>query len=166
MVLALAVVPAHAQLYKWTDANGKVHYSDRPQDGANAKTVAVPHAASGSSGATGVAASDDWRERERASRENQVKQQQEERRAAAAAAQQARKEPYNPSMHKSDKPMTDDEMCTRDAQQIAYSEKAKRLAFNRANGTSSVASEEETREIIRQRKENHALICGSGQRRR
>ena len=170
MVLALAVVPAHAQLYKWTDANGKVHYSDRPQDGANAKAVTVPRAgATGSAGTAGPATpagGDDWRERERESRERLVKQQQEERRAAAAAAQQAKKEPYNPSMHKSDKPMTDDEMCTRDAQQIAYSEKAKRLAFNRANGTSGVASEEETREIIRQRKENHALLCGPGQRRR
>ena len=114
----------------------------------------------------GATAGDDWRERERESRERLVKRQQEERRADAAAAAQAAKQPYNPSMHKSDKPMTDDEMCTRDAQQIAYSEKAKRLAFNRANGTSSVASEEETREIVRQRKENHALLCGPGQRRR
>ncbi|MYN02254.1 DUF4124 domain-containing protein [Pseudoduganella sp. DS3] len=162
MVLALAALPAHAQLYKWTDANGKVHYSDRPQDGVDVK--AVPRAAT--SGSTGSAGGDDWRERERASRERLVKQQQEERRTAARAAQQANKEPYNPSMHKSDKPMTDDEMCTRDAQQIAYSEKAKRLAFNRANGASSVASEEETREIVRQRKENHALLCGPGQRRR
>lgn len=168
MVLALAVLPAHAQLYKWTDANGKVHYSDRPQDGADVK--AVPRAATsgstGSNGSAGAAGGDDWRERERASRERRVKQQQEERRTAAGAAQQANREPYNPSMNKSDKPMTDDEMCARDAQQIAYSEKAKRLAFNRSNGTGAVASEEETREIVRQRKENHALLCGPGQRRR
>lgn len=164
VVLALAVLPAHAQLYKWTDANGKVHYSDHPQDGANAKAVTVPRAAP--AGPAGAAAGDDWRERERESRERLVKRQQDERRADAVAAAQAARQPYNPSMHKSDKPMTDDDMCTRDAQQIAFSEKAKRLAFNRSNGTSAVASEEETREIVRQRKENHALLCGPNQRRR
>lgn len=163
LVCALVALPAHAQLYKWTDANGKVHYSDRPQDGATAKEIAVPRATP--SGAT-VPRADDWRERERASRERQVRREQQERREAAVEAANAARMPYNPSMHKSDKPMTDDEVCTRDAQQIAYAEKAKRLQFNRGDGSSAVASEDETREIVRQRKENHALMCGPNQRRR
>lgn len=161
----LAALPAHAQLYKWTDANGKVHYSDRPQDGSNAKEISVARPSQGSAPAA-AAGRDDWRERERESRERMVKQQQNERRDAAAAAQQADKMPYNPSLHKSDKPMTDDEVCTRDAQQIAFSEKAKRLSFTRNSGATTTASEEETRDIVRQRKENHALMCGPGQRRR
>ncbi|WP_342118192.1 hypothetical protein [Pseudoduganella sp. OTU4001] len=123
--------------------------------------AAVPaHAPAASAGG------DDWRERERESRVRLVKREQDERREAAAEAARAARTPYNPSMHKSDKPMTDDEVCTRDAQQIAYSEKAKRLAFNRGAAGSTVASEEETREIVRQRKENHALLCGPNQRRR
>lgn len=35
LLLALAL-PVHAQLYKWVDADGKVHYSDKPPP-ANAK---------------------------------------------------------------------------------------------------------------------------------
>lgn len=37
--LALALVaPAHADLYKWTDAQGKVHYTDQPP-AANAQVI-------------------------------------------------------------------------------------------------------------------------------
>ena len=41
LILVLAAMPVHAQLYKWTDADGKVHYSDRPQDGVKSKEIAV-----------------------------------------------------------------------------------------------------------------------------
>lgn len=61
--------------------------------------------------------------------------------------------------------MTDDEVCKRDAQQIEFSEKVPKLAFGNSNGSVSV-SEEERQAIVRQRKENHALLCGSGQRTR
>lgn len=167
LVLACALVatlPAHAQLYKWTDANGKVHYSDRPQDGTNASALNVPRSAPSTTAP--AAGRDDWRERDRASRERLVQRQQEERREAAADASKAARLPFNPSMNTSNKPMTDDEVCTRDAQQIAFAEKAKRLSFSRGAGGGGVASEEETREIVRQRKENHALLCGPNQRRR
>lgn len=30
VALVAASLPAYAELYKWTDANGKVHYSDQP----------------------------------------------------------------------------------------------------------------------------------------
>ena len=33
LALALFVLPAWAGLYKWTDENGKVHYSDQPPPG-------------------------------------------------------------------------------------------------------------------------------------
>ena len=36
--IALASAPAHADLYKWTDAQGKVHYSDQPPT-VNAKII-------------------------------------------------------------------------------------------------------------------------------
>jgi hypothetical protein len=31
--LAVAALPAHAGLYKWTDGSGKVHYADQPPTG-------------------------------------------------------------------------------------------------------------------------------------
>jgi hypothetical protein len=41
-MLALAFAPhVHAELYKWTDAQGKVHYTDQPP-AANAQTLKGP----------------------------------------------------------------------------------------------------------------------------
>ena len=41
ILLAAAVGPAHAQIYKWVDAAGKTHYSDTaPMDGKKPGTVA------------------------------------------------------------------------------------------------------------------------------
>jgi len=152
LLIALAAIPAHAQLYKWTDASGKVHYSDRPQDGANVKELAVQRPAQ-----RATPAIDDWRQRERESRERRLQREEANQEAADAA-----REPYNPSMHRSNKPMTDDEVCTRDAQQIVFAEKTKNISFRQG----VPATEEERQEVIRQRKENHALLCGPGQRRR
>lgn len=57
--LALLSLPAHSQLYKWVDSQGKVHYSDTPPPAGaqKSKTIqapspapAAPAAASGSGG--------------------------------------------------------------------------------------------------------------------
>lgn len=152
-LIAIAAVPAHAQLYKWTDAGGKVHYSDRPQDGANAKELTVQRPAQ-----PATSAGDDWRQRERESRERRMQREEANQEAADATT----REPYNPSMHRSNKPMTDDEVCTRDAQQIVFAEKTKHISFRQG----IPATEEERQAVIRQRKENYALLCGPGQRRR
>jgi len=155
-MIALAAMPAYAQLYKWTDADGKVHYADRPQDGASAKelTVQRPNPP--------ATATDNWRQREVESREQRMHREQANREADAEAARNAAKLPYNPSMHRSNKPMTDDEVCTRDAQQIAFAEKVKNISFR----SGVAATEEERQAVIQQRKENHALLCGQGQRTR
>ncbi len=39
--LCAAGAPA-AEIYKWTDAEGNVHFGDKPQSGARAETVTVP----------------------------------------------------------------------------------------------------------------------------
>jgi Domain of unknown function (DUF4124) len=44
--LALATVPVGAEIYRWTDAAGGVHYSDRaPADGTDAERIVPPAAA-------------------------------------------------------------------------------------------------------------------------
>ena len=43
LILALASGAATAEVYKWTDAHGAVHYGDRPQ-GADATAIAPPPA--------------------------------------------------------------------------------------------------------------------------
>lgn len=161
LILALAALPAYAQLYKWTDADGKVHYSDRPQDGARSKEIAVQRAAT----KPAAAPANDWQQRELESRERRLQRETANQEAADTAARNSGKTPYNPSQHRNNKAMSDDEVCKRDAQQIEFSEKVPRLAFGGANGSVAV-SEEERQAIVRQRKENHALLCGSGQRTR
>jgi hypothetical protein len=156
LILALAALPAQAQVYKWTDANGKIHYSDQPQDGADAKELKTPRAQPAP-----VAANDNWQERERASREQRVLKTDAERRAEAAReAELAKQEPYNPSAHRSNKPMTDQELCKRDSQQIEFAQKTKQLAISHGNGPGQVLTEAQRQEVVRERKANHALTCG------
>jgi hypothetical protein len=161
LIIALASFPAHAQLYKWTDANGKVHYSDRPLDGGNVKEIRVQSAATPAAGTGG-----DWRQQESDSRERRIRRDEANREAADAAARNTSGQPYNPSTNRSNKPMTDEEVCRRDAQQIAFSEKVPSLSFDRGVGGTVTVSEAERQAIVRQRKENHALLCGPGQRTR
>jgi len=161
LILAAAMLPVHAQVYKWTDANGKVQYSDRPQDGANVRELAParPQAAPSP-------ASDNWRDRERLSRESRVHQAEAERRVASAeAAARSQREPFNPSVHRSNAPLTDDELCTRDLQQIEYAEKARHLAISHGNNAPQQLTEAQRQEVVRERKANHALACANSRRR-
>jgi hypothetical protein len=39
LILAAAVAPAHAQIFKWVDERGVTHYGERPPQGGNASEV-------------------------------------------------------------------------------------------------------------------------------
>jgi glutaredoxin len=41
LIALLAVAPAAAQVYKWTDPNGKVHYGDRPPEDAKKQELKI-----------------------------------------------------------------------------------------------------------------------------
>jgi glutaredoxin len=41
LVILLLAMPAAAQVYKWTDPGGKVHYGDRPPDDANKQELKI-----------------------------------------------------------------------------------------------------------------------------
>ncbi|QDQ25037.1 DUF4124 domain-containing protein [Chitinimonas arctica] len=41
LLIALLAVGAHAEVYKWTDANGKVQFGDQPPAAAKAKPVKI-----------------------------------------------------------------------------------------------------------------------------
>jgi hypothetical protein len=56
-VLALAL--GSADVYRWTDADGQSHYSDRPQPGAQRVTITVSRPASGTATADSSSASDE-----------------------------------------------------------------------------------------------------------
>lgn len=160
LLLALSALPAHAEIYKWTDANGRVHYSDRPQDGVDAKAQQALRAV-----AAPVSSQDDWRERERISRQNLARQSAADRRAAKVEEQAiAAQKPYNPSMDRSGNAMSDEDLCTRDRQQIEFAEKTKDLAIINGGGPRRL-TEAQRQEVIRERKANHALTCANGRRR-
>jgi hypothetical protein len=162
-LLALSALPAQAEIYKWTDANGKIHYSDRPQDSVDAKVQPLSGVQATSSTA---AAKDDWREREQASRKNWLRQTASERRTASQEeAAKATQQPYNPSAHRSNNAMSDEELCTRDRQQIEFAEKTKHLSITHGGNSPRRLTEAQRQEVILERKANHALTCGSGRRR-
>ena len=41
LLLLIAAAPAAAQVYKWTDPSGKVHYGDRPPDDAKKQELKI-----------------------------------------------------------------------------------------------------------------------------
>jgi hypothetical protein len=147
LMLALSVLPAHAQLYKWTDANGKVHFSDRPQDGANIKAVQVQQAQ-----AAPANANDNWRERERASRESRMQQESAER---SKKVEQAL--PHSA--------MSGDEACASQQEEIDFAEQTKTLAAGGDKGKAVMLTEAQRQDMIRARKAHHAIACGKGARR-
>ena len=62
-VALLCHAPVHADIYKWVDANGKTHYSDRTDVAGNAQVNALKHDAAPSAPAQGATPA--WTERER-----------------------------------------------------------------------------------------------------
>ncbi|WP_295991862.1 DUF4124 domain-containing protein [Rugamonas sp.] len=79
--LGLATLCAQAQIYKWSDADGHIHYSNQPQEGVHAQEIEVPQAQ-----AAPPPSKDNWQERDRVSRENWRRQTETDRRTAAAQA--------------------------------------------------------------------------------
>ena len=57
LLIALAALPAAAQVYKWTGPDGRTHYGDRPPDDAKLKDVKV-----GLQSHAGPAQVDNWTE--------------------------------------------------------------------------------------------------------
>jgi len=55
--------PAHAQLYKWVDEQGKVHYSDQPPSG-NAKSESTLNIPTQPGAASSPDSSKSWQEKE------------------------------------------------------------------------------------------------------
>jgi uncharacterized membrane protein len=81
LALAIVAMPASAQLYKWTDSNGVVHYSDTPPHDTRAeelKLAPTPAPAPLPKGAT-------WQERERESAQRRQAQQADETKPAPDA---------------------------------------------------------------------------------
>jgi hypothetical protein len=98
LLAALVALPASAQLYKWTDANGRVQYSDKPPP-ANTKgqTVqgnnisTVPGTSQGS-GAGAASAPKSTADREQDFRKRQAEQEEAQKKSQKLAEDQRAKQ--------------------------------------------------------------------------
>ena len=81
LMLALALSAASAQVFKWVDENGRVHYGEKPPPGTKANAMKTPAAAPNS-----PAAPQDVQSQEREFRGRQIKKKEDEARQAQDAA--------------------------------------------------------------------------------
>jgi len=148
LVLCLFAGPVSAGMYKWTDENGKVHYSDQPppaaaQKAETIKAPKIPHApspaaapadASGKPPATGPKSISDqemeFRKRRLQQAENEAKAQKD----AQAAAEKKRN-------------------CERATQQVQAYERGGRVSRYGPNGEQVFLSDQEIQsELVNARK--------------
>lgn len=88
VVLSATFAPdATAQVYKWVDANGVTHYSERPQGNAKAKPLELRDASPQAPGAAKPAAQSNLQSQEIEYRKRQVMRAEEETRNAKVKAQ-------------------------------------------------------------------------------
>lgn len=85
----LLCLPVHAEVYKWTDENGRVHFGDDP-GGRKAEVLAAPAATSPPAPA-GPAAGDNRERQRRLLEVMQAEREERERAERAKAAERARK---------------------------------------------------------------------------
>ena len=62
-ILMLCVTPVHAELYKWVDEQGKIHYSDQPS-GAKTKSESKLDIPNQSSASTSPGGAKTWQEKD------------------------------------------------------------------------------------------------------
>jgi hypothetical protein len=74
--IAMAGVPALAQVYKWVDANGVTHYSEKPPETGKAREVPLHDAAPAGSGTQANAGDPAWKDKERAYKQRQAARDQ------------------------------------------------------------------------------------------
>lgn len=72
LVLSLISSISHAQIYKWVDANGRTHYSEKKEDAGTAKTEELRVTSQPTSSPATTASADSWQEQDRQFRQRQV----------------------------------------------------------------------------------------------
>jgi len=144
LALCLFIPPAWADLYKWTDENGKVHYSDQPPPGDVKKSESIkqlksapaseaPAAGGANASAKPKTAADldmEFRKRRVEAAEAEAKVQKE-----AAAAEEKKRN------------------CQRATAQVASLERGGRITRPGSNGEQTYMSDEEiAKEVVSARK--------------
>lgn len=77
LALLFASAASHAEIYKWVDANGKTHYSERKDDAGRAKAVELKAASPAKSTTATDSPAEYWQDQERQFRQRQIQKQTE-----------------------------------------------------------------------------------------
>jgi hypothetical protein len=123
LALCLLVLPAWADLYKWTDENGKVHYSDQPPPDAVQKIESMKQPKSGSATPADAAANPTAKAKTSAELDMEFRKRQVE---AAEAEAKAQKDAQAAEEKKSN--------CQRATAQVAALERGGRITRPGQNG--------------------------------
>ncbi len=73
--LWLAAASCHAEIYKWVDANGRTHFSERKDDTGKAQALDLKATPPTASNPTNVSPSEYWQDKERQFRQRQIENQ-------------------------------------------------------------------------------------------
>lgn len=86
----LGTLPAFAQLYKWTDANGRVQYSDKPPPGQKAQAITGSNVStvSGAASSGAAAGAKSPADQEQEFRKRRAEQEEAQKKATKVADEQ------------------------------------------------------------------------------
>ena len=150
ILLILSSAPAVADLSKWVDENGKVHYSDQPPPAnVKAKTLRSTPGTPPLTSASGVAASSaPPAVKTIAEREAELKKAQKAKKEAAdkAAQEQARKDTENAN-------------CAAAQQSLRTLQDGMRMVEIDANGERSYISDEQRQQRIAKAQQDISTLC-------
>ena len=90
LALLLAPSVSHAQIYKWVDANGQMHYSERKEDADKAKAAELKVNSGAPSKEESNAALKYWQDQDREFKQRQAQKQMAERASIPPVATQSR----------------------------------------------------------------------------
>lgn len=88
-LLMLLAPNANAQIYKWVDAKGQTHYSEKKDEAGQAKTAEVKVQISTTTAPAGSSQIPDWREQEKQFQKRQAQKQPEKTYSSGATSPRA-----------------------------------------------------------------------------
>lgn len=89
---AVVALPAAAQVYKWVDEKGRVHYGEKPPEGVKAVEMGAPPPSPG--GNTAPPPQPDWKQKELESRRQRIERERKESQDSASAQRRESERAY------------------------------------------------------------------------
>ena len=84
--LWLVAATCHAEIYKWVDANGRTHFSERKNDASKAKALELKATTPPAADQPPLSPAEHWQEKERQFRQRQIENQNAKPQEEAAAS--------------------------------------------------------------------------------